>query len=563
MKHTLSFGDDDPTLDYIATHVFFPIEVPEESDYTIENDLSLARAAYTAVRAYSAHIDDALKPCWGSIEKTLENLQVSAQSGHLRKDDMISQLHNMQSGDVLALLIRAQQAGVIFRKQENHTLYESFEASPSRDAVLHTPGGLVYTYSQLAVEVPNSVFDDPHFQTELANFLSRPGDVEPDPPNVPPSHPEYITSLLNGILRSVGRTVETTGVLKHVRDEVGALEEEDGWRRSSLWLLIRIAIQTSLDRSTLGRVTYKVFMLFFICNLANDANNAGLSSDLLHLMSAKVLRRLRKLGSSAPSWISDMALKTCACLQDTLEVRAVEIQNTKPRSPYWNPSELDLVNDTRLSLPLSDEYIRNALANHAPLDPPAQLKDYVRGTLEDFLSSDISFFDRAYSTDPYVALYDLERSVEEDIDDWIAHVTDVNEACTQLGNLMEVYLSSASIPYMDNPEYRSIMALTAIELWVALDKLVIEEIPILAEYSPEIPIWLLQSLLLREDNEPPPPFPRIPVPFRSLLPIACRTFGAIRWIHSRQLPCSLLREFSGSPEFQSSFRGRDDMEHSG
>ncbi|KAG9308685.1 hypothetical protein JVU11DRAFT_11642 [Chiua virens] len=61
---------------------------------------------------------------------------------------------------------------------------------------------------------------------------------------------------------------------------------------------------------------------------------------------------------------------------------------------------------------------------------------------------------------------------------------------------MEIYLSSASIPYVDNPEYRSIMVLTALELWVALDKMIVEEIPILTEYSPEIPIWLLESLLL-------------------------------------------------------------------
>ena len=387
----------------------------------------------------------------------------------------------------------------MFRKQENHTLYESFEVSANHGAVLKTGGRLICSYAGKAIGIPSTVFDDAHFQTELANFLSLPGKVDSDPPNVPASHPEYITALLTGILRSVGHIVERPHILKRVRDEFDPWRRE-AWRRSSLWLLIRLAIQTSLDRSPVGRASYKAFMLFFICNLAKDANNAGLSSNLLHLISAKILRRLSKLGSTAPNWLSDMALKTSTCLQDTLEVRAIELQAAKSPSPCWNPSELDLARDTQLSFPHSSEYIRSALANpsHKPIVTPFHPKDYYRGNLEDFLSSYATFFDKAYSADPYVALYDVERSVEQGIDHWVAHVTNVEEACTQLGALMDIYLSSASISYKDNPEYRSMMTLTTIELWVALDKLVVGDIPMLAEYSPEIPISLLESLLLRE-----------------------------------------------------------------
>ena len=80
--------------------------------------------------------------------------------------------------------------------------------SASRDSVRRTTGRLVYSYSGTVIGIPNSVFDDMHFQTELANFLSLPGKVDSDPPNVPAGHPEYITVLLTGILRSVGHIVE-------------------------------------------------------------------------------------------------------------------------------------------------------------------------------------------------------------------------------------------------------------------------------------------------------------------------------------------------------------------
>ena len=353
--------------------------------------------------------------------------------------------------------------------------------------------------SGTTIRVPSQVFDDRHFQTELANFLSLPGKVDSDHPNVPVDHPDYITALLTGILRSIGDVIGAPCILKCARDEVGKCWEGE-WRRSSLWFLIRIAIQTLLDRSSLGRASYKAFILFFVCSLAMDAHNAGFPSNLLYLMSAKILRRLSKLGPPAPDWLSDMALKTCTRLQDTLDVRTMEMQAAKLPSSHWNPSELDLAGDTQLSLPHGCEYIRTALANLCQRPSVALFhpKDYHQGTLEDFLSSDTTLFDKAYSADPYVALYDLERSVEQGIDLWITNVTNVEEACTRLGTLMDIYLSSALASYTDNPEYRSIMALTAIELWVALDKLVIGEISMLAEYSPEIPMSLLESLLLRE-----------------------------------------------------------------
>ena len=377
-------------------------------------------------------------------------------------------------------------------------LCEPLEVSPDHKSVESTGRSIVYSYPGTIICVHREVFDDVHFQTELANFISLPGKADSDPPSVPPGHSEYITALLPGILRSVGDVIEGPHIVKRIRDEVGLRGTGDEWRRSSLWLLIRVAIQTSLDRSPLGRVSYKAFTLFLMCNLAIDARNASLPSDLLYLMSAKVARRLSKLGSSASDGLSDIALQTCTCLQDTLDVRAMEIHVSSSPPPHWDPSELDLSGDTQYSLPRIGQYIRSSLASPSRSPPPTRIwsRDFRRGTLGDFLSSDVTFFDEAYSTDPFVTLYDVEQSIEQGIDHWVACVRDVDEACAHLATLMDAYLSRASASYEYNPECCSIMKLTAIELWVALDKLVVGEIPMLAEYSPEIPISLLESLQL-------------------------------------------------------------------
>jgi hypothetical protein len=367
------------------------------------------------------------------------------------------------------------------------------------------------------------VFDDGDFQFELANVLSRPNTVDSDSFLPPPADPQYVHALLNFVLQRIGRaadvlpvtkrttlliniwrggrTADGSRIIKRVRDHVGRSWKihgvKDVWRRSPLWLLIRVAIQMTVNRS-LGRAFYKRFILFLMCTLAMDKHNTSLSRDLLHLMSSQILRRLSKLGSSTSDWLSEMALKSDSCLREILDARWEQL-NARP-SLFRNPSQDELTRDTQLSLLNSREYIRSALANPVPqlLGPPFHPSHRRRGTIGDFLSSNGTFFDEACDADPDVTLYDVERSVEEGIDDWFACVTDVDEACAQLEILMDKYMMKAYEARFANPEDQSIRLLTGIELYVALDKLAVSEIPMLADYPPEIPIAFLERMLLRK-----------------------------------------------------------------
>ena len=397
--------------------------------------------------------------------------------------------------------------------------------SPSEGDAGETPESLICSYPGSAGETPNEVFDDGEFQFELAHFLSRPNAVDSDSPLPPPAHPQYINTLLNdilqnigraddvdrvakgsalftGILRGVGRTADVSRVVKGDRDRVDwspGIDSEiddsrDSWRPSPLWFLIRVAIQASVNRS-LERASYKRFMLFVMCTFARDERNTSLSSDLLHLMSSRILQLFSKLYSSTPDWLSGMALKTCACLGEILDARWEQL-NARP-SPFRNPSQDELARDTQLSLLQSGEYIRNALADPGTklLGTPFHPSHRRRGTIEDFLSSNGTFYKEAYDADPDVTLYDVEQSVERGIGDWLACVTNVDEACAQLEILMDNCVTDV---YGTSPEWTSIRLLTMIELYVALDKLVVKEIPMLADYSPEIPIACLETLLLRK-----------------------------------------------------------------
>ena len=347
------------------------------------------------------------------------------------------------------------------------------------------------------------MFDDVDFQSELAKFVFL-GEVSyPHATHPSPAAPHFINTVLNNVLCHVGRATSVpclttsvavvSGILrgiagvsrvtKHVRDHIGG-SDRDPWRRSHLWLFIRVAIQMS-DNPALGRSSYKSFILFFMCTLARDESNTTLSRHLLHLMSSTILRRLNKLGSSTPIWLSEMALDTYTNLRGILDARWKQL--SIHQSPFHNPSQDELAHDTQLSLLNSREYIRKALEDHdhesvhIPFCPDLRR----RRTIQDFLSSDGTYFDMAYKANP-VTLYDVERSVEEGIDDWVASVTNVDDACAQLTVLMDKYMRKYNKSI--DPEHASIRLLTVIELCVALDKLVVKEVPMLADYPPLISI---------------------------------------------------------------------------
>ncbi|KAF8122646.1 hypothetical protein EV363DRAFT_1136718, partial [Boletus edulis] len=502
-----TFAHTSESLGYVVTHVFLPVRPPDADDYTPENNYSLARAVCTAAHAYGTHVlGTSEQDQWHRTIRMLDNLQASVPSGGIDGDHAFSQLQEMQTGDILAFFIRCQNTGIILTGREDSVLWEAFEVSPSKDAVEGTEGPLSRSYPGSAVEIQNEVFDDQDFQLELANFLSRPDIISSDLLVPLPTHPQYIDILLNSVLQRIGcadivRTTERGALLKRIRDHVGRPWRNDVvndvWRRSALWLFIRVTIQMSTNGPP-GYASYKQFILFFMCTLASDARNTTLSSDLLHLMSSRIPRRLRKL-NSAPAWLSDMALEACDRLRDILADRWKQF-GVRP-SPFRNPSQDELTRDTQLSLLNSREYIQNVLDNagHESVPTPFQPSHHRRGTIEDFLSSNGSFFDEAYDADPDTTLYDVERSVEHGIDDWFACVTNVDEACGQLGILMNKYMAKAyeDPPRRLDPEDISIRLLTAVELYVALDKLVVKEIPMLADYPPGISTAFLEKLLLR------------------------------------------------------------------
>jgi hypothetical protein len=173
--------------------------------------------------------------------------------------------------------------------------------------------------------------------------------------------------MLTGILRAVGEPLDVSRIYKHTREDVLWKNAFQPWRRSPLWLCLRVALQTSLvcHDDEEPHLRYKSFMLFFMAQVLRDALKASLPSDVLFIMKAKVSGRSLKLGEiEATPWLLDVETVVKAAQQELLR-RWMSVE--KHRDPFgtqqhWPPSQLLFHQDTKLTLSSLRPYLAKVRA---------------------------------------------------------------------------------------------------------------------------------------------------------------------------------------------------------
>ena len=434
--------------------------------------------------------------------------------------------------------IRAQNAALIVRRlaTADFVQFEVFEVLPLISAVMEAEGRLLCSYPGPAIQVPADIFTDECFLRELSSFLAQ-MDVDllnPAPTRDSPfrssydgAHPGYISELLVGILRGYGQPAVITRITKRIGDEVlleppgelsldrrlwdnlpqwrdkllrrrNELKQNQPWRRSPLWLILRVSLQSSLGDSNL----YKPFILFFHAHLLRRCVRRDISSGLLHVMRVKMARRLSKLGPLSHH-IYQFVHDTAKATETLLSKRWTVFQDIGPISPRLQLKGRDFVADSNISLDNSYNYLTKMLRSpprgftHNRFSPSSTSRFY---EVHDFTQFGDGRLAKAIAEDPHIAMADFELSVEKNLESWVAGSTNDDDALDVIASCIEQYFSGAKGLYKDNPEDNSIMILTIMDLWVVLDRITVRACPLLKEYSPEIPSNFLHSLLLHRSS---------------------------------------------------------------
>ncbi|KAE9391905.1 hypothetical protein BT96DRAFT_1059147 [Gymnopus androsaceus JB14] len=503
-------------LRYAINHIFLPPKLPQENDQRGEHDAAISSLCLDASKPFRQRLDQESNVKW----------------------------------DSMALLIRAQNSGIILRRDwgdgiDEKISYECFEVTPPASDVMSTKGKLVMSFPGPAIQFPAETFDSKYFQNEFAAFLAEMNNavIEEDDDEdsedegrrrksgLSAAHPGetqdpvFITSLLTGIMLGLGgRGENVTRINKRVADDV-LLKGSDKtpWRRSALWLVLRVAIQTTLLREDPTSQLYKQFMVFLHGFVLSLALREKFDSDILFTMRAKTCRRLAKLGDDVPEFLVNYTNDVSERVGDELQRRWTEIQQLeiKPLSVLdspWAPDQLNVAADTTLRLTNSTARISLALGNSsmnlAAISYDPHETNRLRNTSH-FGDLTASKLEAAFQADPHVNLADFEFLVGRgSLASWLERriapgaTSRAQESATNLlFGCMRRYEKFASPYYRDNPEDLSLMVLTMFELWVAIDKIAVAACPLLGNYSPEVPIdrslttsnaALLRPLLLRK-----------------------------------------------------------------
>jgi len=406
--------------------------------------------------------------------------------------------------------IRAQNAALIARRPAsvlaNFIQFEVFEVSPQNTNVMTAEGKLLCSYPGPAIQVPVDTFMDECFLQELSSFLVQMDvDILDSTPitfkagsvvrEIRESvHPKYISGLLVGILRGYGRPAAVDRLTKRIGDEVLWDNAYAPWRRSPLWLVLRVALQSSLRTGHL----YKPFILFFHAHLLRKCVLRDFPSELLHVMRAKMTRRLSKLGGAVSQHLYEFVHDTAKKTEALLSKRWTAFQAIETISPTLQPERLDFVTDAHISLKSSYDDLRGMLRSASPDHSresfnPNGSRLY---TICDFSQFSKDQLAKATTKDQPIATADFELSVEKNLELWVDTSANNKGAVDVIASCIQQYYAGAKEFYGANAEDNSIMILTIMDLWVALDKLAIRQCPLLKQYSPEIPSSFLHDLLL-------------------------------------------------------------------
>ncbi|KAF2490220.1 hypothetical protein BU16DRAFT_470287 [Lophium mytilinum] len=512
-------GDKD-ALAYIIAHTFLPPRVPQGDDESTSMSEALYNKFLEGMIRYQALLGEEEGALWDLCIQMVKSVCTELDTNRL--------LVKIESLASLALHISAQNAALFIRKSESSTAFGSFELSPSTRMVMSCKGRLRRSIPGPAIDIPNTVladmtFRDPVVETLVKFSSDTPYVVKPSTKKAGSTvneiretiDPILVTGMLTGALRAVGTPADVVRIQKNTRDDVLWDNKLRPWRRSPFWLLLRAAVHTTLAQidTDLARAThrYKLFMIFFLGTILDSAIDASppLPSELLFVMSAKISRRILKLDIRFSLLGTE---KTLLITQELLRSRWNKLETEKDPAGIWGTwndasFRISAWEDVALKLPKFRSYL-DSLANRplcssTAVDFKPERLYRIKESSEALSFRMIDPISLPTSHAKHIILADIERWVANCLPSWLTNNIHLPTTVVHLAAVLKTYSTAAVPAYSDHPVLLSRMYLTVMEIWIGMDKAVIEAHPVVGQVSVGFPPAFLEPLLLpsKEDMD--------------------------------------------------------------
>ncbi|OCK72928.1 hypothetical protein K432DRAFT_340909, partial [Lepidopterella palustris CBS 459.81] len=311
---------------YQINHIFLPPQLPQEDDKNVLHEKALMKTVYHGLIHFRRSLVDQrceklLTRCTDMMKRMM---RIHDANGLLDSKLLEKELLELDNFGFLAIHVRSQNAGLLVTKIDSQYLFESLELLARDTDVMACKGRLRRHFPGRSVAVDAFLVRDTRFRETLIDTLIKldrerdsEGQTKPKARDAygndleldreeDTTDPRLVTGMLMAVLQGLGRIADVPRICKHTREEVLLKRAHSPWRRSPLWLFIRVSMQLNLYRQGAelvpgcqGESLYKEFMLFLMSFILNHpASSRLLPHDLLFIMMAKISRRIIKHGSA-------------------------------------------------------------------------------------------------------------------------------------------------------------------------------------------------------------------------------------------------------------------------
>ncbi|KAG7294015.1 hypothetical protein NEMBOFW57_004076 [Staphylotrichum longicolle] len=515
------------SLDFMINHVFLPPRLPQEDDTDPEDLFATVQTLCESVsrfRTLEPTSRTSVQPALEMLKQFLKTYPHPDLDAANKRQALYDTITNLKHG--------AQNAGLLLTAQQDGILFEAFELLAPNHNVMTCEGALLREFPDRAALVALDKIQDEDFLVVLVDFIQKlEADVAPtarpkvskggteQPEERDTVSPILAIGLLIDMLSGLGQGVEPERITKRSREHVSWDNAFLPFHRLPAWLLLRVALRVVLDRRAglAGEESwYKPLMAYHharILKIAAAATDPPIPSDKLFSMQAKLARRITKLSPTEEAHWLDEVKETVVSSDTILQERWERAQNEDAKVlPLNEIQALSFHQDSELKIPTLRAHL-SWIKSRSTIDSdpmgPGDTTHFtsLRSSGRPALSSDVP---EDVIMDP-AQLVDFEAWVASELWGWTRRQlgfctlnADPNYAVSAVGtlrDLIDAYFERARAAYDGIPEGLSVMYLVIMELWVAMDAVAGDAIPLLLDYDPGFPLDAFCPLLLEGKEE--------------------------------------------------------------
>jgi hypothetical protein len=270
---------------FLYHHVVLPPELPQKDDSDAVYERCLLDMVIQALKYLVAIVDESHTDTANSAITMIKNLRDNRDGygdvSEVQLETLLSSLAADETHSPVPLEIKAQNAGILISRQKEYLNFEFFELAPINEAALRATR-LTRAFPGYASRIAVERIMDPSLRKSIAGTIAKmatqsaPG-FQPQARKNGKDEDEYrdttapglVTDFLMTVIAVLGETTDVKRITKATREDVLWTPGKQPWRRSPLWLLVRVVLQLWFNRNATNlQSSDNIYKAFMICMLS-------------------------------------------------------------------------------------------------------------------------------------------------------------------------------------------------------------------------------------------------------------------------------------------------------